>query len=147
MDGCDTIFHVAGLVRARNYQEFEQTNRFGTETIAKVAAECSTPPVFVYVSSLAAAGHSQPERPRRETDPAEPISRYGKSKLAGENALLSLAERMPCTIVRPGIVFGEADKMNLELFQAVKKLGIIPIPGSAVISFTLGFTLPICPIC
>ena len=129
MDGCDTVFHVAGLVRARNYQEFEQTNRFGTETLARVATECSTPPVFVYVSSLAAAGHSQPEHPRRETDPAEPISRYGKSKLAGETALLSFAERMPCTIVRPGIVFGEADRMNLELFQAVKKLGIIPIPG------------------
>ena len=129
MDGCDTVFHVAGLVRARNYQEFEQTNRFGTASLAKVAAECSTPPVFVYVSSLAAAGHSKPEHPRRESDLAEPISRYGKSKLAGETALMSLAGRLPCTIVRPGIVFGEADKMNLELFQAVKKLGIIPIPG------------------
>lgn len=129
VDGCDTVFHVAGRVRARNYQEFEQINRFGTETLAKIAAGCSTTPVFVYVSSLAAAGHSAPGCPRRETDPAEPISRYGKSKLAGEIALLSIAERIPCTIVRPGIVFGEADKMNLELFQTIKKFGIIPIPG------------------
>ena len=129
VDGCDTIFHAAGLVRARNYQEFETVNRFGTEHLAQVAAESSAPPVFIYVSSLAAAGHSMPDHPRRESEPAEPISKYGKSKLAGEAALMSFAGKMPCTIVRPGIVFGEADRMNLELFRAIKKLGVCPLPG------------------
>ena len=129
VNGCDAVFHAAALVRARYDHEFETVNRLGTENVAKAAAECSTPPVFVYVSSLSAAGHSKPEQPKREADPAVPISKYGKSKLAGETALLSLAEQMPCTIVRPGIVFGEADKMNLELFKAIKKLGICPIPG------------------
>ena len=129
VEGCDTIFHAAALVRARSYQEFDIANRLGTENIAKVAAECASPPVFVYVSSLAAAGHSTPEQPRRESDPALPISNYGRSKLAGETALLSFAKQMPCTIVRPGIVFGEADRMNLELFKVIKKWGICPIPG------------------
>lgn len=127
--GCDTIFHAAGLVRAKNYKEFESVNRFGTENLATVAAESSTPPVFIYISSLAAAGNSKPKQPKQESDPAAPISHYGKSKLAGETALLTFAERMPCTIVRPGIVFGEADKMNLELFKAIQKMGIIPAPG------------------
>ena len=129
IDGCDTVFHAAGLVRARNYQEFENVNRFGTENLARVAAEPSSPPVFVYVSSLSVAGNSTSQQPKREIDPALPISNYGKSKLAGEAALLPFSERMPCTIVRPGIVFGEADKMGLELFQAIKKLGFCPIPG------------------
>ena len=129
IDGCDTVFHAAGLVRARTYQEFEHVNRFGTETLAKVVVESSSPPVFVHISSLAAAGHSAPQQPKRESDPAMPISNYGKSKLAGEIALLPFADRMPCTIVRPSIVFGEADRMNLELFRAIKKLGICPIPG------------------
>jgi nucleoside-diphosphate-sugar epimerase len=127
--GCDAVFHVAGLVRARTYQEFDNVNRQGTENLAKVAADCSFPPVFVYVSSLSAAGHSMPDQPKRESDPTMPISKYGKSKLAGEAALLSFSDQMPCTIVRPGIVFGEADKMNLELFKSIKKLGICPIPG------------------
>lgn len=129
VEGCDTIFHVAGLVRARNYREFEITNRLGTENLAQVAARCSSPPVFVYVSSLSVSGHAQPDQPKRESDPALPISNYGKSKLAAETALTAFADQMPCTIVRPGIVFGEADKMNLELFKTVKKLGFCPIPG------------------
>ena len=129
VDSCDTIFHVAGLVRARNYQEFEITNRFGTENLARIAAQCSPPPVFAYISSLAAAGCTKPHQPKRESDPALPISKYGKSKLAGEAALLPFADQMPCTIVRPGIVFGEADQMNLELFKTIKKLGFCPIPG------------------
>lgn len=129
VDGCDAVFHLAGLVRANNYQEFETANRFGTENVAKAAAMCSTPPVFIYVSSLAAAGNSKPDRPRRETDPPMPISNYGKSKLAGEAALTAFAERMPCTIVRPAIVFGEADKMNLTFFKIVNKWGVCPLPG------------------
>ena len=128
-DGCDTVFHAAGLVRARNYQEFEIANRFGTENLAKVAVQCSPPPVFVYISSLAAAGPAKPDQPKQESDPALPISKYGKSKLAGETALLPFADKMPCTIVRPGIVFGEADQMNLKLFRMIKKMGLCPIPG------------------
>lgn len=127
--GCDTVFHLAGLVRARNYQEFEIANRFGTENIVKASAHCQTPPVFVNISSLAAAGKAKPEQPRKENDPPSPLSLYGKSKLAGENTLFSFADKVPCTIVRPAIVFGEADKMNLELFKTIKKLGICPIPG------------------
>ena len=127
--GCDMVFHVAGLVRAWNYREFEAVNRFGTENLAKAAADRTSPPVFVYVSSLAAAGSSKPNQPKRETDPPLPISAYGKSKLAAEAALMSFAREMPCTIVRPGIVFGEADKMNLEIFRFIKNWKACLIPG------------------
>ncbi|MDR3182338.1 MAG: NAD-dependent epimerase/dehydratase family protein [Planctomycetaceae bacterium] len=129
---CGTVFHLAGKVRAKNYTEFETANRFGTENAARAAAAAGVP-VFVYVSSLAAAGCSQANRPKRETDEPmplqNPLAGYGKSKLAGEAALRNFAGDMQCTVVRPGIVFGEADKMNLELFKTIKKLGICPNPG------------------
>ena len=129
LDGCDTVFHVAGLVRAMNRQEFEKVNCFGTENLAKAAARCASPPVFIYISSLAAAGSSLPELPKREHEPPMPASLYGKSKLAGEEALRAFGDRMPCTIVRPGIVFGGADKMNFELFKVIKNWGFYPNPG------------------
>jgi nucleoside-diphosphate-sugar epimerase len=129
MEGCETVIHAAAVLRAWNYQEFENVNRFGTDNLAKAAAECVTPPVFVYVSSLAAAGNSKPNLPKRESDPALPISKYGKSKWAGETALMQFAGQMPCTVVRPCIVFGEADKMNLEIFKLIKNWGFCPIPG------------------
>jgi nucleoside-diphosphate-sugar epimerase len=126
--GCDTIFHLAGRVRANSYREFEETNVIGTENLARVGAEVGVQ-TFVHVSSLAAAGISTPDQPKIETDEPKPISNYGKTKLAGEQALKQLAGSMQCTIIRPSIVFGEADRMNLELFKTVKRWGLCPNPG------------------
>ncbi|MDR2755578.1 MAG: NAD(P)-dependent oxidoreductase [Planctomycetaceae bacterium] len=126
---CDTVFHLAGKVRARNKQEFEKTNHFGTKNMVNAATQNSVPPVFIYVSSLAAAGPSNHGQPKYETDIPHPISAYGKSKLGGEKAVAAVSDRMPCSIIRPGIVFGEADRMNLELFRTINRLNICPIPG------------------
>ncbi|MDR2706370.1 MAG: NAD(P)-dependent oxidoreductase [Planctomycetaceae bacterium] len=126
---CDTVFHLAGKVRARKKQEFEEINHWGTENLVNAAAQNSVPPVFIYVSSLAAAGPSDQNQPKRETDIPCPISAYGKSKLGGEQAVTSISDRMPCSIIRPSIVFGEADRMNLEIFKTINNLGICPVPG------------------
>jgi nucleoside-diphosphate-sugar epimerase len=126
---CDTVFHLAGKIRARKKQEFEKTNCLGTENLVNAAAQNSVPPVFIYVSSLAATGPSDQKQPKRETDIPCPISAYGKSKLGGEQAVTAISDRMPCSIIRPGIVFGEADRMNLEFFKAINNLGLCPIPG------------------
>ncbi|MDR2440859.1 MAG: NAD(P)-dependent oxidoreductase [Planctomycetaceae bacterium] len=126
---CDTVFHLAGRVRARKKREFDETNHFGTENLVNAAIQNSTPPVFLYVSSLAAVGPSNREQPKRETDIPCPISAYGKSKLDGEKAITVVSGKIPCSIVRPGIVFGEGDRMNLELFKTIDRLRICPIPG------------------
>ncbi|MDR2114980.1 MAG: NAD(P)-dependent oxidoreductase [Planctomycetaceae bacterium] len=126
---CDTIFHLAGRVRARKKQEFDETNHFGTKNLVNAASQLSVPPIFIYVSSLAAIGPSNREQPKYETDIPRPISAYGKSKLGGEKAVTAVSDRLPCSIIRPGIVFGEADRMNLELFRTINRLNICPIPG------------------
>jgi len=125
----DLVFHLAGKVRAVHPRDFHVVNEGGTRNLVESCLAMETPPVLVYVSSLAAAGPAVSLVPKVENDLPAPISGYGKSKLACERLLASHASKIACTVVRPAIVFGEADTMNLKLFQTIERLGICPIPG------------------
>jgi nucleoside-diphosphate-sugar epimerase len=123
--GCehvDAVFHVAGLTAARNRAELFAVNGNATRTLASVANE-TAPNLqrFVYVSSLAAAGPSTKGTPLREQAATRPVSDYGWSKLAGEEAVR--ASGLPWTIVRPPTVYGPRDTQILKLFKFAK-LGI-----------------------
>ena len=113
-----TVFHLAGRIAAIRKEEFEQVNAGGTRNIAEACAASATPPTLVFVSSLAAAGPIVDGRPRTETDPPAPISDYGRSKRHAELAAREFADRVPTSIVRPGIVFGPGDPALLKAFRA-----------------------------
>ena len=49
------------------------------------------------------------------------MSRYGRSKLAAEDALRRMADELPIQIVRPSAVFGESDIYMLSLFNVVRQ--------------------------
>ncbi len=80
------VFHLAGLVRALRADDFARVNAGGVEAVAGACADRADPPVLVVVSSLAAAGPCAVDRPRVEGDLPTPVSAYGRSKLAGEQA-------------------------------------------------------------
>ena len=122
--GADVIFHVAGLIVARDLDHFMSANRDATGTLLEVAAEHH--PRFVYVSSQAAGGPNAPGRARQESEPPHPVSDYGRSKLAGE--LLVRASGLPWTIVRPPVVYGEWDHEVLKVFK-MARLGVAPVFG------------------
>ena len=123
--GADIVFHVAGKIAARDAVEFMATNRDGTANVLEAAAENGVGR-FVLVSSLAAAGPTVPGHPIDESRPPAPVTDYGRSKLAAE--VLVRAMRLPWTIVRPPVVYGEWDRGTLKIFQLAKR-GVVPVFG------------------
>lgn len=127
--GAQFVYHVAGCNTALRSRYLHQVNEQGVRNIAQACAAQTTPPVLVTVSSLAAAGPSDGDRPRTEAEPAAPVSKYGRSKLAGERAAAEFADRVPISIVRPPIVFGEADHQSCQWFRSIARFGVHVMPG------------------
>jgi nucleoside-diphosphate-sugar epimerase len=123
------VFHLAGRVKALCPGDFVRVNAGGVEAVAGACADRAAPPVLVVVSSLAAAGPCSAGRPRVEGDLATPVSAYGRSKLAGEQAAAAYAAGVPISIVRPPIVFGPGDRGMLEMFRPIARWGVHPVPG------------------
>jgi len=124
-EGADLLFHVAGLVAGRSKADFLAVNRDGAASVAR-AARAAGVRRLVLVSSLAVTGPTTPGRPRDETAVPSPVTLYGWSKLAGEQAVR--AAGVAWTIVRPSAVYGPGDRQFLRLFRAAR-LGVLPLLG------------------
>ena len=128
MTGVDYVFHLAGMVFAKNRDEYFIHNCEGTKNVGSICAEVN-PKVkrFVFVSSLAASGPCQDLTPKSETDFDKPVSWYGESKLAAERELLKIADGIfPVSVVRPPAVYGPKDQDMFTFFKSVNK-GIAPL--------------------
>jgi nucleoside-diphosphate-sugar epimerase len=130
--GADAVVHLAGLVRARSAADFTQANVDGTRAVAGAARNAGAR--LIHVSSLAAAGSAPAAAPRREADPPAPITPYGASKLAGEQAVAATT-RLRWTILRPGVVYGPQDAALLALFRMAER-GILPLVGRRGAAYT-----------
>jgi len=131
------VFHLAGLVRALQADDFVRVNTGGTESVAAACACLNNPLRLVVVSSLAAAGPCSIDLPRVEEDLTSPVSAYGRSKLSGELATARYAEKVSISIVRPPIVFGHGDRAGLEMFKPIARWGIHFVCGSGDQRFSL----------
>jgi len=125
----NVVFHVAGAPKALTAQSLYRANVGGTRAMLRSCARRQTPPVFVLVSSLAAAGPSPPDRVRSEVDAPQPVSQYGRSKLAAERAMRRWADELPISVVRPSIVLGPADAEGLSMFRSIDASRLHVLPG------------------
>ncbi|APS00537.1 NAD-dependent epimerase/dehydratase family protein [Pajaroellobacter abortibovis] len=127
--GVDGVIHCAGLVKARNEVEFFDVNVKGTQNLLSLAAR-HAPSLkrFVLVSSLEAVGPSPDGTLLDDQHVPNPVTCYGRSKLAAERVALAMKDRLPLTIVRPTGIYGPRDKEILSVFQSVAR-GVLPMFG------------------
>lgn len=120
MKGVDAVIHSAGLVKARTEAEFYECNTQGTVNLLESAIE-HAPNLkrFVQVSSLEASGPSLDGKPVPLAQ-ENPLSRYGRSKLAAEKECLARKDKLPVVILRPAAIYGPRDVEIFEMFKAVK---------------------------
>lgn len=134
----DLVFHLAGLTKSFRSQALYDVNATGTGNVARGCMQVETPPTLIVVSSIAAAGPASDDRPRVESDPCHPVSDYGKSKLSAEQLAIKMCgARVPLSIVRPPIVFGEGDHDGFALFGSIANWGLHMVPTFKDHSFSL----------
>jgi nucleoside-diphosphate-sugar epimerase len=129
LEGCAAVVHLAGLTKTVTPDAYYRVNADGTGNLAGAAAAAGVKR-FVHCSTLAVAGPMAPGRPVREEDPPAPVSHYGRSKLAAEEAVRHQAGAMETVIVRPPIVYGPRDHDFFEVFKMAAR-GLALKPGLA----------------
>lgn len=141
VERCQWVFHLAGALKGFRESDFFRVNADGTRHLAE-ACVSHAPGLsrFVLVSSLAAAGPSPGGAvPLTEDSPPRPVSWYGRSKLAGEEAVKSVPD-LPWTIVRPPVVFGPRERDVYRYFRMARG-GWLPVLGFRDRHYSLIFVL------
>jgi NADH dehydrogenase len=113
----DALVNLTGILFERGAQRFDAVQRAGAEAIAQAAAARGAR--LVHISALGA-------------DPNSP-SLYGRSKAAGENAVIAVAP--DATILRPSIMFGPEDHF-FNRFAAIARMSpVLPLIGGGLTRF------------
>ncbi|MCS7338721.1 MAG: NAD-dependent epimerase/dehydratase family protein [Verrucomicrobiae bacterium] len=121
LDGVTHVIHCAGLTKALRVSDFYRVNHIGTRNVVEaVNRRAGQVQRLLHVSSLAAARPVRPGERLREDDPPQPVSHYGKSKLAGDLEVKQNC-RVEFVIVQPPPVYGPRDEGFLPLFQTIKR--------------------------
>jgi nucleoside-diphosphate-sugar epimerase len=120
-EGVDAVVHIAGIVKARNSEEFFATNVGGTQNVLAAAKGSPTVKRFVFASSQAVAGPSEDGSPVPIDREPRPVTHYGRSKLASEQAVLDEKDRLHVVVIRPPLIYGPRDTATLEFFQWVAR--------------------------
>ena len=124
----DWVFHLAGLTKAKSESEFFRVNVDGTKNLLVASQNSLSLKKFIFISSQAAGGPSASAALKTEFDESNPISIYGKSKRAAEQAVLEFGRKFPVTIIRPPSVYGPREAEIFKIFKIINS-GILPVIG------------------
>jgi nucleoside-diphosphate-sugar epimerase len=126
--GCDLVFHLAGVRRGATREDFMRVNAEGTRRVLEACLAAGAARTrFVLAGSLAAAGPSR--EGRREEEPLAPVEWYGESKAEAERIALSYRDRIPVAVARPPRIVGPGDRENLFFFRLAARRLLLRILG------------------
>ena len=121
----DYVVHAAGVTKCLNKTDFHRINTEGTKNLVDALLELEMPlKRFVFVSSLSVFGAIKEQLPYdeiRESDTPRPNTEYGRSKLAAEHYIDTLAARLPYIILRPTGVYGPKEKDYFMMAKSIRQ--------------------------
>ncbi|NOY58329.1 MAG: NAD-dependent epimerase/dehydratase family protein [Calditrichaeota bacterium] len=125
----DLVFHLAGTTKAKNRTGYFVGNYQATINLLDACKKHgSAQQKIVFVSSQAAGGPSDVNKPMTEESIPHPISIYGMTKLEAEKAVFTFGRNHPVTVIRPPSVYGPKDRDVLAMFKNINR-GILPVLG------------------
>jgi nucleoside-diphosphate-sugar epimerase len=133
MEGCDIVFHIAGLTAAYRQEDFDRVNVEGFQNLLRAMSRCEEGPkrVVLCSSSMAAGPSAQTMARREQHRHVENFTMYGDSKLAAERAGWEAVQRdgLEVVVVRPPLVYGPRDQDVFQIIRGVDEARLITVPG------------------
>lgn len=130
--GAELVIHTAATVslRLERPEQIWRSNVLGTAN-AVAAAECAGAGRFVHFSSVTVFGFEFPDGVDERYPPRNTYVPYPDSKIASEQVVLQahLEGRVPCTIVRPGDVYGPGSRVWAVIPAQLIKSRRFVLPG------------------
>ncbi len=121
LNGITHVIHAAGCTKAVRPADYHAVNAAGTANLIEaVNRHLDSTQRVVFISSLAASRPGTSANPAREDEPSGPVTAYGHSKLASEQAVQDKC-RADFVILRPSAVYGPRDSDFLVLFKTVRR--------------------------
>jgi uncharacterized protein YbjT (DUF2867 family) len=114
MRGSHAAINLVGILAEGGAQTFDAVQGLGAGTVAKAASAIGAR--MVHVSAIGADENS--------------LSRYARSKAAGEKAVLAAAPT--ATIFRPSVVFGPEDQFTNRFASLAQMSPLLPLIGAGV---------------
>ncbi len=135
MQGCDVLFHIAGVYgyRQEMQRQYTPVNIYGTENVLQAAVQAGVGRI-VYTSSIAVLGdtHGEVVDESHRTNPPWTTA-YDRSKWLAHYRVVEplIQQGAPVVVVMPGGVYGQGDPSVIaDLFRLLYR-GILKIlPGS-----------------
>jgi len=108
------VLNLAAVHRddVRDRSEYQQTNVYGAENVAKICSEKGIQKI-IFTSSVAVYGFAAPGTD--ESGDINPFNEYGRTKFEAEEKLRSWQKKgdNALIIVRPTVIFGEGNRGNV----------------------------------